>query len=651
MVSISTQNYLIIDQRYRVLGVLGEGNSGTTYIAERVQDNRCVALKALSLRASKDWKMLELFEREVAVLKQLQHPAIPQYCDSFVVETERDRTFYLAQSLAEGKTLADWIKSGWRCTEADVVSIAQQMLKVLAYLQSLDPPVIHRDIKPQNIIRDADGRISLVDFGAVGHTYHNTFLRGSTVVGTFGYMAPEQFRAQVYPASDLYSLGATLLFLLTRRSPAELPVAQLKIDFRRQVNISEPLAQWLERLIEPSVDKRFASASHALTLLKRRSLPQFGAWLGQNDSLRLIWLSILVSCLGFGAALHSRYRLVSIVENGRVVENALLTGTTSTAEYLLQGGSAAVDSDLAPALFAAALSQKDHLLVKQMLADGFDLTRKTRSGQTPLHLIVEANNVQALDFLIWSYPDLNADVPDAEGRTPLQQLPNSSDYDSMASRLLKIGASPYFGAGDWSKDDLTERDTFVGSAIENRWTEALQIYVDRYGQTEASDRGLCQKEQNSVYTAIIERRYDRLPALAVLECKITPEAFSKITLTRIPESSLLLLTTMVTNPHSQDSDGNMLIHRASMASSVSLIKAALGQQSNPSIKNAEGDRPLDLLLFHQGDEYVESALILISAGASVSRTELRRFPYQLALTLKSRYGEDIFAKGINHRAR
>lgn len=194
-------------QKYRKLEVLGEGNSGITYLAKKTQDSTQVALKELSLRACQDWKMLDLFEREVDLLKRLDHLAIPRYVDSFVCESDRDRHYYLAQTLAEGKSLADWIESGWRATETDVVDIARQLLTVLAYLQSLEPPVIHRDIKPNNIIRDEAGKIALVDFGAVGHVYQNTFMRGSTVVGTFGYMAPEQFRGKALPATDLYGVA------------------------------------------------------------------------------------------------------------------------------------------------------------------------------------------------------------------------------------------------------------------------------------------------------------------------------------------------------------------------------------------------------------------------------------------------------------
>ena len=257
----------IIDGRYRVLRRLGQGSSGITYAAEVLATGQTIALKALSLRGLQDWKKIELFEREARLLKTLSHPAIPQYIDFFQVDTADNRWFYLAQALADGTSLADWVAAGHRIDEAEARRIATALLEVLSYLHGLSPPVIHRDIKPQNVIRRADGYLYLVDFGAVQTVYRHSLSQGSTVVGTYGYMAPEQFRGQAVPTTDLYGLGATLLFLLTHQSPADLPQARLRINFRPYVTVSEPFAQWLEQLIDPLVEDRFASAQAALAAL------------------------------------------------------------------------------------------------------------------------------------------------------------------------------------------------------------------------------------------------------------------------------------------------------------------------------------------------------------------------------------------------
>jgi serine/threonine protein kinase len=260
----------LLGDRYRILEVLGQGGIGTTYKAEDLQTQQQVALKALSLRRITDWKVLELFEREARVLSYLKHPAIPRYLNYFQVDTPENRWFYLVQELAAGRSLATWVKEGWRIGETEARQLAIQVLEVLSYLHSLNPPVIHRDIKPQNILRRPDGQIFLVDFGAVQDTYRDTLTQGSTVVGTYGYMAPEQFRGKAVLATDLYGLGATLLFLLTHQSPADLPQRRLKIDIRACTQLSPTFADWLDQMLEPAMEDRFPSAKEALAALQNQ---------------------------------------------------------------------------------------------------------------------------------------------------------------------------------------------------------------------------------------------------------------------------------------------------------------------------------------------------------------------------------------------
>ncbi|MEG3968202.1 serine/threonine-protein kinase [Microcoleus sp. T2B6] len=262
------QSEKIIAERYRIIGKLGQGGVGITYAAVDLNSNQKVALKALSLRLTTEWKKIELFEREAKTLSGLNHPGIPRYIDYFQVDTSQDRCFYIAQQLAPGKSLAQWIENGWKPNEAQVRHIASKVLEILAYLQSLLPATIHRDIKPQNIILQKNGLVFLVDFGAVQNTYHHTVTGGSTVVGTYGYMAPEQFRGKAVLSTDLYGLGTTLLFLLTQKFPSDLPRQKQKIKFRDRVSISPEFADWLEKIIEPASEDRFHSAKDALSALR-----------------------------------------------------------------------------------------------------------------------------------------------------------------------------------------------------------------------------------------------------------------------------------------------------------------------------------------------------------------------------------------------
>ena len=259
-----------IAERYLILNLLGRGGIGITYKAEDLQLKQQVAIKAVSFKQIDNWKTLELFEREAKTLASLAHPAIPKYLNYFYLETTDNLTFYLVQELIQGNCLASLIDKGWRIEEKIVKQIAIQILKILDYLHKLNPPVIHRDIKPQNIIIDANNKVYLVDFGAVQNVYRHPKSYSTTCVGTFGYMPPEQFRGQTFFASDLYSLGATILFLLTHRSPAELPQKRMKIDFRQRISVSEEFANWLEKMLEPAIEDRFHSAAEALKSIQNK---------------------------------------------------------------------------------------------------------------------------------------------------------------------------------------------------------------------------------------------------------------------------------------------------------------------------------------------------------------------------------------------
>ena len=158
-----------------------------------------VAVKAMSLRALRDWKQLELFQREAVVLQSLSHPGVPRYLGYFEEDAPDDRCFYIVQTEARGASLAEMLRDGKRADEAEALRIATELLSILKYLGGLRPPVVHRDIKPENVVLEGGewgGRVFLLDFGGVqgAAPAGETFASSSTVVGSYGYMAPEQFR-------------------------------------------------------------------------------------------------------------------------------------------------------------------------------------------------------------------------------------------------------------------------------------------------------------------------------------------------------------------------------------------------------------------------------------------------------------------------
>ena len=455
----------VIDGRYRILGLLGEGNSGTTHRAQRIKDGIIVALKEVSLQGAQSWKLIELFEREVAMLKQLDHPAIPRYIDSFVVDSNKDRRYYLAQTLAEGKTLTAWIEGGWRCTEAEAQGVATQLLEILSYLQRCDPPIIHRDIKPLNIIRQEDGKIFLVDFGAVGHTYHNTFMRGSTVVGTFGYMAPEQFRGQACTATDLYSLGTTLLYLLTRRSPADLPAQQLKVDFRSKVLLSDGFADWLGQLIEPSLRHRFSSANVALTTLQRLQEEATKDQGLLKPALRILGGLSILGLVALVVINQYKYSVLKHLGSGQELQAAIAAGDIPVAEYLSRGGDISLAIDQGQTLLIFAIRQGDEASIAKLIDRGVSPSLADRDGDTALHVAAKQDNAKLLEQLLDNPSEL--DVRDRKGNAPLHIAATADN----ALLLIKAGAKV--------TQLNREGKSILQTAVEKGWHPVIHQYFEQ----------------------------------------------------------------------------------------------------------------------------------------------------------------------------
>jgi hypothetical protein len=254
-------------QRYRPERRLSKRSGRHTYLAQDLLTSEQVVIKLLLFGPDFDWADLKLFEREAQILQTLSHPAIPQYRDHFEISLKGGRGLALVQTYIEAPSLQEWIEQGRRFAEPEVRDLAQKLLRILIYLHELHPPVIHRDLKPSNILLGSDQQVYLVDFGSVQAAAPRE--QGSyTVVGSYGYMPLEQFGGRTVPASDLYSLGATLIHLLTGQHPADLPQEGSRIVFEQAVHLSPPFRDWLRWMTEPLVANRPASARQALEALE-----------------------------------------------------------------------------------------------------------------------------------------------------------------------------------------------------------------------------------------------------------------------------------------------------------------------------------------------------------------------------------------------
>ncbi len=256
-------------ERFEFRGSVGRGAfSVTLRCLDRERDEE-VLLKLMHLADVDAWKHVELFQREAATQKTLQHPGIPTFYDAFELADEAGgQSFCIVQQLVPGRTLAELIAEGPRLDAAGVEGLARELLDILGYLHSRVPPVLHRDIKPSNVIVGEDGRTWLVDFGAVRARLGHPEDAGSTVVGTHGYMPPEQYLGHATAATDLYALGATLLHVATATPPSSHSFEDGRLRIPERTGLPEGLVRLTNALLEPVAKDRPQSASAATELLE-----------------------------------------------------------------------------------------------------------------------------------------------------------------------------------------------------------------------------------------------------------------------------------------------------------------------------------------------------------------------------------------------
>ena len=251
---------------YQVTRELGQNRAGgrVTYLATEINTGNSVVVKQFQFaRTSASWSEYSAYDREIQVLRGLEHPSIPRYLDSF----QTPAGFCMVQEYKDAPSLAT--KHQWKPQQIKQIAIA--VLEILHYLQSQIPPIIHRDLKPENILVDNRLNVYLVDFG-FARTGGGEVAVSSVVKGTLGFMPPEQmFNRQLTVASDLYSLGATLICLLTGTTSTEfgsLIDDRGRINFQQQVpQLSQPFINWLQKMVEPNFHDRYASAEEALDAL------------------------------------------------------------------------------------------------------------------------------------------------------------------------------------------------------------------------------------------------------------------------------------------------------------------------------------------------------------------------------------------------
>ncbi len=297
----STMNHeagAVLQDRYEIEASIGQGGMGAVYRARDLQTGLIVAVKQLRPDASagfENHEMLTRFDNEWQLLRTLNHPRIPRMLDAFRIE----ECGYYVMEFIEGKSLDQVLRtyksSGRRFPEELLLQYSLQILDVLEYLHGLPKSLLHRDVKPQNIIvREEDGELFLVDFGLAREGGSATT---KTLVGTLGYAPLEQVKGHPEPRSDLYALGATMYHMLVGEQPAPFdipPLASVRND------IHPALAEVVDRACQDNVNRRYANA-RKMELAARQALQALTGQIGGDERYEQLYLEEVPEVVYHGA--------------------------------------------------------------------------------------------------------------------------------------------------------------------------------------------------------------------------------------------------------------------------------------------------------------------------------------------------------------
>lgn len=259
-------------RQYQVLRTLGKGGMGTTYLVRNPwgvpapngqSQSKLLVLKEMNADMARIPKAQELFEREASTLKALNHPGIPRFYDFFIDNGKK----YLVMELIHGQDLEKRVRQYGPVSPQQAITWMIQTCEVLQYLHSQPVPIIHRDIKPSNLlVRAVNNRIVVLDFGAVKPMDN----RVGTRIGAEGFSAPEQNQGRPVIQSDLYAVGACLVYLLTGESPQHFyrrSYQGYRLMLKDCPAIAPRLCKIIERATEPRPTDRYRSAQELASVL------------------------------------------------------------------------------------------------------------------------------------------------------------------------------------------------------------------------------------------------------------------------------------------------------------------------------------------------------------------------------------------------
>ncbi len=317
----------LIDGKYKILNKIGQGGMSTVYLAINERANKPWAIKEVRKDSKKDVSVVKQgIMTELKLLKKLHHPNLPTIVD--VVDGEE--TFLIVMDYIEGNPLSQILEEEGAREEEQVIQWAKILCDILGYLHSQNPPIIYRDMKPDNIMLCPNGDIMMIDFG-IARELKEENLEDTTCLGTIGYAAPEQFggNGQTDTRTDIYNFGMTLYHLITGKNPSKPPYEILPIR-RLNPKLSSGLECIIQKCIQKNPEKRYQCVAELMYDLNHYKEIDDAYRSKQKRKVIYFVLSILVT---FMIGIISILASILGESNKNEVYERLLRNASSIEEY------------------------------------------------------------------------------------------------------------------------------------------------------------------------------------------------------------------------------------------------------------------------------------------------------------------------------
>lgn len=517
----------IVSRRFRVEDVIGRGGMAIVYRAFDLKTHQTVALKVLREEYEDDPEYRERFKREAEVCRKLNHPNVVNSIDAGVI----GGISYIAMEYVDGKTLKEIIGEQGRIEQGEAVRCALQILAALSHAHQRG--IVHRDVKPQNILVSRSGQIKIGDFGIAGMADTKTLTSDGNVMGSVHYFSPEQAKGmKATAASDLYSVGVILYEMLSGHVPFEgetaVSVAMMHLmetpkPIEQEANVCRAVALIVAKALEKQQHDRYQSAEQMIRDLRRALRHPDGEFMAPSRAAEdrprrsaarrrhpirsaggaatlIISLAVVAAIAVAGVRLY-----LSIFVTSRVPD---LAGVDAqTAERMLAG------ADLVSQLTYAYSDMTEGYVCAQSPASGEELRR----GETVTVTISRGSGLIAVQRYVGMEQDAALAAIAAQGFTAgeLTVVPSEQLRGTVVAQSPEVGV----GAAQGSHIDLTVSGgrVVVPELVGQREEEALARIesLGLTGETVARENVSDARQDGVVLHQSLEKFTDVLPGSAV----------------------------------------------------------------------------------------------------------------------------------------